>query len=42
MERDWINIKEHIAVRCSIDLFHFGIIFFRPEFREQQHFRIRW
>jgi len=42
MERAWINIKEHIAVRCSIDLFHFGIIFFRPEFREQQHFRIRW
>src|SRR5438105_11081544 len=42
MEQAWDNIKEHIAVRCSIDLFHFGIIFFRPEFKEKQHFRIRW
>jgi predicted O-methyltransferase YrrM len=42
MEQAWNNIKEHVAVRCSIDLFHFGLIFFRQEFREKQHFRIRW
>jgi predicted O-methyltransferase YrrM len=42
MEQAWNNIKEHIAVRCSIDLFHFGIIFFRQEFKEKHHFRIRW
>ena len=42
MEQAWKNIKEHPAVRCSIDLFFVGIIFFRQEFKEKQHFRIRF
>jgi predicted O-methyltransferase YrrM len=42
MEKAWNNIKEHAAVRCSIDLFFIGIILFRQEFKEKQHFRIRY
>lgn len=42
MEAAWKNISSHLAVRCSIDLFFFGIVLFRQEFREKQQFRIRW
>ncbi len=42
MEAAWKNITSHPAVRCSIDLFFIGIIFFRREFREKQHFTIRF
>lgn len=42
MERAWETIKAHPAVRCSIDLFSIGIVFFREEFREKQDFRIRY
>lgn len=40
MEAAWSNIKEHPAVTCTIDLFFFGILFFRTEFKEKQHFKI--
>ncbi len=42
MEQAWKNIREHPAVRCSIDLFFIGIVLFRQEFKEKQHFRIRF
>ena len=42
MEQGWQAIKEHPSVRCSIDLFFAGILFFRGEFREKQHFSIRF
>jgi predicted O-methyltransferase YrrM len=42
MEQAWDAIKDHPAVRCSIDLFFIGIIFFRQEFKEKQHFTIRF
>ena len=42
MDEAWKNIKDHSAVRCSIDLFFIGIIFFRSEFKEKQHFTIRF
>lgn len=42
MEQAWQTIKEHEAVRCSIDLFFVGIVFFRQEFKEKQHFIIRF
>ena len=41
MEITWENIKNLPEVRCSIDLFFLGIIFFRKEFGEKQHFTIR-
>jgi predicted O-methyltransferase YrrM len=42
MEQAWETIKCHEAVRCSIDLFFIGIIFFKQELKEKQHFVIRF
>lgn len=42
MELAWDTIKNHPSVRCSVDLFFIGIVFFRQEFQEKQHFRIRF
>jgi predicted O-methyltransferase YrrM len=42
MEQAWDAIVKNSAVRCSIDLFFAGILFFRQEFKEKQHFRIRF
>lgn len=42
MEHAWETIKDDPAVCCSIDLFFIGIIFFRQEFKEKQHFVIRF
>lgn len=42
MEEAWETIKKNEAVRCSIDLFFIGIVFFRKEFKEKQHFVIRF
>jgi predicted O-methyltransferase YrrM len=42
MEQAWDTIKSNPAVRCSIDLFSIGILFFREEFREKQEFTIRF
>ena len=40
MEAAWETIKNDAAVTCSIDLFFIGIVFFRKEFKEKQHFVI--
>ena len=42
MESTWETIKNDVAVKCSIDLFFIGIVFFRKEFKEKQHFTIRF
>ena len=42
MEAAWETIKKDAAVTCSIDLFFIGIVFFRKEFKEMQHFVIRF
>ncbi|MEO6610627.1 MAG: class I SAM-dependent methyltransferase [Chitinophagaceae bacterium] len=42
MEAAWHTIRTHPQVRCSIDLFFSGLVFFREEFREKQHFSIRF
>jgi predicted O-methyltransferase YrrM len=42
MEQAWDTIRQHPSVRCSIDLFFIGIVLFRNEFREKQHFTIRF
>ncbi len=38
MEAAWTEIKAHPRVRLSIDLFWCGIVFFRNENREKEHF----
>jgi len=42
MEQAWETIKQHPSVRCTIDLFFIGIVLFRQEFKEKQHFSIRF
>lgn len=42
MEAAWETIRNNAAVTCSIDLFFIGIVFFRKEFKEKQHFEIRF
>lgn len=42
MRKAWETIKNHPAVRCTIDLFFVGIVFLREEFKEKQHFVIRF
>ena len=42
MENAWQTIRENPAVRCSIDLFFIGIVFFRKDIKIKQHFMIRF
>jgi len=42
MEQAWETIQQHPSVRCTIDLFFIGIVLFRQEFKEKQHFCIRF
>lgn len=42
MEAAWKTIREHPDVRCTVDLFFIGIVLFKKEFREKQHFVIRF
>lgn len=42
MESAWETIKNHPSVRCTVDLFFIGIVFFRSEFHEKEHFTIRF
>ena len=42
MERAWSYIKDHPRVTCTVDLFFVGLVFFRKEFKEKQHFTIRY
>lgn len=37
MEACWEKMKNHDEVTLSIDLFHFGILFFRKELRAEKH-----
>jgi predicted O-methyltransferase YrrM len=42
MEQAWDEIKKHEAVTLTIDLFYIGIVFFRKESKQKQHFTIRY
>ena len=42
MEEAWMTIQEDESVRCIIDLFFMGIVFFRKEFKGKQNFKIRF
>ena len=42
MENAWQSIRAHSSVTCTIDLFFIGLVFFRTEFKQTQHFRIRF
>ncbi len=42
MEQAWDTIKTDDAVTLTIDLFFIGLVFFRKEQKEKQHFSIRF
>ena len=42
MERAWEEIKNQPSVRCTLDIFFLGFVFFRNEFKEKQHFVVRF
>ena len=42
MEKAWDEIKKQEEVTLTIDLFHVGIVFFRKENKQKQHFTIRY
>ncbi len=42
MEEAWETITRHPCVRLSLDLFFMGLVFFRTEQKQQEHFRIRF
>lgn len=42
MEEAWKQCREHESVTLSIDLFFIGILIFRKEIKEKQHFLIRF
>lgn len=42
MEAAWEIIKQHPSVTLTIDLFFIGIVLLRKDFKERQHFTIRF
>jgi predicted O-methyltransferase YrrM len=42
MHEAWQQIKNDTSVKCSIDLFYFGIVFFQTEFKEKQDFVLKY
>lgn len=42
MEKAWERIKKYSNVKLTLDLFRFGLVFFREEVYSKQHFRIRY
>jgi predicted O-methyltransferase YrrM len=42
MEQAWDTVRNHDMVRASVDLFSVGVLFFRKEFLDRQHFIIRF
>jgi predicted O-methyltransferase YrrM len=42
MESAWETIKKHPQVRLTLDLFHFGLVFFRSEQKEKEHFILKF
>ena len=42
MEEAWDQIKQHPSVTLTVDLFFIGLVFFRKEQKEKEHFVIRF
>lgn len=42
MQRAWKYISEHPEVRLSFDFFQFGVVFFREEQKEKEHFVLKF
>ena len=42
MEEAWLEIQQHPSVTLTIDLFFIGLVFLNPDFKNKQHFQIRF
>lgn len=42
MEQAWEDIKRDPRVRCTVDIFFLGFVFFRDEFKVPRHFTVRY
>ena len=42
MQKAWEEIYNHKDVKLSLDFFHFGIVFFRTEQKEKEHFVLKF
>jgi hypothetical protein len=42
MREAWDTIRTHESVLLSIDLFYFGIVLFKKEFKVKQHFILNY
>jgi len=40
MTSAWEEVKEYKEVTMTVDLFYFGLVFFKKEFTEKQHFKV--
>jgi hypothetical protein len=38
----WQQLAHQSEVKLSVDLFHFGLLFFNPDFKEQEHFILKF
>lgn len=41
MKKAWNEIQNHPSVQCTVDIFRWGIVFFRKEM-QKEHFTIRF
>jgi hypothetical protein len=37
----WNQLKAQPSIKMSIDLFHYGLLVYRNEFKEKQHFVLK-
>jgi predicted O-methyltransferase YrrM len=42
MEEAWEIIKSHPSVKCTVDIFFLGFVFFREEFKAKQDFLVKF
>lgn len=42
MERAWNEIRQHPEVTLSLDLFYIGVVFFRKEQKQKEHFVLKY
>ncbi len=42
MEKIWGRVQEAAMVTLTIDIFYYGIVFFKKEIKEKQHFKLRY
>ena len=40
MTKAWESIKENTEVRLTIDCFYFGLVFFKEEVKQKEHFKL--